>query len=124
MKKGLLLAIAVMFLLRAWVGAERRSGTLEMQLVTSFDFSSYPACGQGRSIYCIQGIRFYDADSNRRLAEVPVYAGMIGQQPIVTTVRVNSIPRHAYAVTVYRDDSGNPKEGLPGQVSSFHDGDH
>jgi hypothetical protein len=121
MKKTLIAAIAVMFLLRAWVGAEKGSGTLDMYVVTSFDFSSYPACGLGQRTYCIQAIRFYDPDSKMRLAEVSVPAGVTGPQSIVATVRVHSIPRHAYAVTVYRDDSGNLQEGLPGEVSTFHD---
>jgi hypothetical protein len=55
---------------------------------------------------------------------VSVRAGLTGPQPIVATVRVNSIPRHAYAVTVYLDDSGGLKEGLPGQVSTFDDLGH
>ncbi len=124
MKKTLIVAIAVMFLLHAWVSAERHAGTLNMYLVTSFHFSSYPACGLSRSSYCIQAIRFYDPDSKARLAEAPVRAGMTGPQLIVATVRVNSIPRHAYAVTVYLDNSGNRNEGLPGRVSSFDESCH
>ena len=124
MKKTLITAIAVIFLLRAWVRAERHAGPLDMSLVTSFNFSSYPACGRSRSSYCIQAIRFYDADSNARLAEVPVRGHMTGPQPIVATVRVHSIPRHAYAVTVYLDSNGSLKEGLPGQVSTLHDAGH
>jgi len=124
MKKTLLIVIAVMFLLRAWLGAERHAGTLDLSLVTSFNFSSYPACGLSRASYCIQAIRFYDADSGARLAEVPVNAGMAGPRRIVTTVRVNSIPRHAYAVTVYLDNGGILKEGPAGQVSTFDDAGH
>jgi len=124
MKKTLLIAVVVMFLLRAWLGAERHASTIDMYLVTSFNFSSYPACGAGRGRYCIQAIRFYDPDSSARLAEVPVHAGMTGAQRIVTTVRVNSIPRRAYAVTVYRVDGGILKEGPPGQVSTFDDAGH
>ena len=123
-KKTLLIVVAVMFLLRAWLGAERHAGTLDMRLVTSFNFSSYPACGLSRTSYCIQAIRFYDADSGARLAEVPAHAGMTGAQRIVTTVHVNSVPRHAYAVTVYRDDGGILKEGPPGEVSTFDDAGH
>jgi len=120
MKKTLLIVIVVMFLLRAWLGAERHAGVIDMRLMTSFNFSSYPACGlSGRN--CIQAIRFYDADSNVRLADVPAHAGMTGAQPIVATVRVSSVPRHAYAVTVYLDNRGALKEGLPGQVSTFDD---
>ena len=124
MKKTLLIGVAVMFLLRAWLGAEKHTGTQDMNLVTSFNFSSYPACGPGRTSYCIQAIRFYDADSNARLAEVAVNAGMRGAQRIVASVRVNSIPRRAYAVTVYPHGRGVFKEGLPGQVSTFDDASH
>ena len=124
MKKTLLIVISVMFLLRAWLGAERHAGTLDMYLVTSFNFSSYPACGASRTSNCIQAIRFYDADSNARLAEVTAPAGMTGAQRIVTTVRVNSVPRHAYAVTAYLDNGGTLREGPPGQVSTFDDASH
>jgi hypothetical protein len=119
MKKTLIVAITVIFLLHEWVSAERHAGTLKMNLVTSFDFSSYPACGPSRRSYCIQAIRFYDPDSKTRLAELPVSANLSGRQPIAATVRVHSIPRHAYAVTVYVDNSGRLREGLPGEVSTF-----
>jgi len=118
MKKMLLIAVVVMFLLRAWLGAERRASTLDMNLVTSFNFASYPACGAGRTSYCIQAFRFYDADSNARLAEVPA-AGMRGAQRIMATVRVNALPRRAYVVTVYPDEHGFLKEGPAGKVSTF-----
>jgi hypothetical protein len=124
MKKTLILAIAVMFILHAWVSAERHTGTLSMSIVTSFDFSRYPACGLSRNSYCIHAVRFYDSDSKTRLAEVPVSAAMNGIQPIVATIRVHSIPRHAYAVTVYLDNSGSLQEGFPGQVSTFDDSGH
>jgi hypothetical protein len=42
MKKTLIVAIVVMFLLHAWVNAERQARTLNMSLVTSFDFSGHP----------------------------------------------------------------------------------
>ena len=124
MKKTVIVAIVVMFLLRAWVAADRRAGTVSMNLVTRFDFSSYPACGLSRTSYCIKAIRFYDADSHSVLAEVPVRADMTGSHPIVATVRAHSLPRHAYAVTVYLDNSGDLNEGLPGPVSTFHDAGH
>jgi hypothetical protein len=124
MKKTLIVAIAVIFLLHAWVSAERHAGILNMNLVTSFDFSHYPACGLSRRGYCIQAIRFYDPDSKTRLAEVAVNADMTGQQRIVAAVRVHSIPRHAYAVTVYVDNSGRLREGLPGEVSTFDESGH
>jgi hypothetical protein len=120
MKKMLLIAVVVMSLLRAWLGAERLAGTLDMNLVTSFNFFSYPACGTGRSSYCIQAFRFYDADSQARLAEVPA-AGMRGAQRIVASLRVNAVPRRAYVVTVYPDDHGMLREGPPGKVSTFDD---
>ncbi|HVP52742.1 MAG TPA: hypothetical protein VMT05_11560 [Terriglobales bacterium] len=123
MKKMLLIAVVVMFLLRAWLGAERRASTLDMNLVTSFNFFSYPACGSGRTSYCIQAFRFYDADSQARLAEVPA-TGMRGAQRIVASVRVNAVPRRAYVVTVYPDDHGILKEGPPGKVSTFDDAGH
>ena len=124
MKKTLIIAISVMFLLHAWVSAEKHSGMLSAHLVTSFDFSLYPACGLGRSSYCIRAIRFYDPDSKMRLAEVPVSAGITGPQPIVATVHVSSIPRHAYAVSVYLDNTGSLREGLPGQVSTLNESGH
>ena len=118
MRKMLLIGVAVMFLLRAWLGAERRASTLDINLVTSFNFSRYPACGAGKTSYCIQAFRFYDADSNARLAEVPT-AGMRGAQPIVASVRLNAVPRHAYVVTVYPDEHGILREGAPRTVSTF-----
>jgi hypothetical protein len=124
MKKMLIAAIAVMVLLHEWVSAERHAGTFNMHLMTSFDFSRYPACGSNRNSYCIEAIRFYDPDSKERLAEVHVHSGMTVPHPIVAIVRVHSIPRHAYAVTVYLDDSGSLKEGLPGQVSTFDESGH
>jgi len=124
MKKTFLIVIAVMFLLRAWLGAERHVGTLDMYLVTSFNFSIYPACGLNRNSNCIQAIRFYDADSSARLAEVPAHANMTGAQRITTTVRVHSVPRHAYAATLYLDNNSILKEGSAGQVSESHDAGH
>jgi hypothetical protein len=123
MKKMLFVSVVVMFMLRVWLGAERRASTVDMNLVTSFNFSSYPACGAGRTSYCIQAFRFYDADSNARLAEVSA-AGMRGARRIMATVRVNSLPRRAYVVTVYPGDHGILKEGLPGKVSTFADAGH
>jgi len=124
MKRTLLIAIVVMFLLRAWMGADRHASVLDLSLVTSFDFSRYPSCGLSRTSHCIQAIRFYDADSGTRLAEVPISEGMAGAQRIATTVRLNSIPRHAYAVTLYRDSRGAIVEGGAGEVSTFDDAGH
>lgn len=71
MKKTLIVAIAVIFLLHAWVSAERQAGTTNMNLVTSFDFSKYPACGLSPRSYCIRAIRFYDPDSRRAWRKCP-----------------------------------------------------
>jgi hypothetical protein len=119
MKKAFVVAIAMVFLLRVWVSAERHPGTVDMHLVTNFDFSTYPACKASRNSYCIQAIRFYDADSSARLAEVTAGQGMLGPERIVVAIRVNSVPRRVYAVTVYQDGSGTSREGPPGQVSTF-----
>lgn len=118
-KKILIIAITVMLGLHAWVSAERHAGPVNMYLVTSFDFSQYPACSAGRTSYCIQAIRFYDPDSNLRLAEAAVPADVRSPRTVVASVRVHSIPLHAYAITVYRDGSGNLKEGAPGRVSTL-----
>ncbi len=45
--------------------------------------------------------------------------GATGAQSIGATVHARSTPRHVYSVTVYRDGTATPKEGFPGQVSSF-----
>ena len=119
MKKTVLVAIAMVFLLRAWLGAERHPGKLELNLVTSFDFAKYPACGMGKTSGCIQAIRFYDADSKVRLAEVPAPPGSRGPKQMVAAVNLSSIPRRAYTVTVYVDNGGVAKEGFPGRVSTF-----
>ena len=76
----------MMFLLHAWVSAERQAGTLNMHLVTSFDFSGYPACGLSRSSNCIQAIRFYDpmlrVGPNRTAKVVPVQSSEITRRHI------------------------------------------
>ena len=120
MKKTLLMLISSIFLL-AWVSADRHAATPNIKLVTSFDFSRYPACASTASSYCIQAVRFYDSDARTRLAEVLVSPGEIGPKSIVATVHTSSIlHRHVYAVALYRDGTSTPMEGLPGQVSSFH----
>ncbi len=120
MKKMLMTTvIASIFLLGAWVNADRHA-IANIYLVTSFDFSRYPACASAASSYCVQAIRFYDPDAHTRLAEVLVAPSASGPQTITATIRVSSsMPRHAYAVTVYRTGSATLREGLPGQVSSF-----
>jgi hypothetical protein len=42
MKKTFAVAIAMVFLLRVWVSAERHPGTVDMRLVTNFDFFELP----------------------------------------------------------------------------------
>jgi len=123
MKRTLLVAIAMVFILRAWLGAERHTRTLRLNLVTSFDFSKYPACGQRRTTSCVQAVRFYDADSKLRLADVVAPPQSRGSRQMVAAVDVSAVPRRAYAVTVYADNNGMTKEGSPGAVSRFHDGE-
>lgn len=120
MKKTLLMLIALTFLLTR-VSADRHAPTPNIELVTSFNFSRYPACASTASSYCIHAVRFYDSDSRTRLAEVPVSPGAVGPQSIVATVHASSVLHHqVYAVAVYRDGTATPIEGLPGEVSSFH----
>ena len=122
MKKKLLMLITSIFLLVSWVNADRHAARPDINLTTSFDFSRYPACASTSSSHCIQAVRFYDSDARTRLAEVLVSPGEIGPQSIVATVQVSSVLHHqVYAVTVYRDGTATPREGLPGQVSSFHE---
>jgi len=121
MNKTFAFAIALALLFTAWLRAERRELPLQMNLVTSFDFNSYPTCAAAGRSNCIQAIRFYDADSARLLAEVTVSDSMRGLQRIVGTATVRSIPHRAYAVTVYLDNSGRRQEGAPGPVSEFID---
>ncbi len=120
MTKSITFALAIVSALTTWLAAERKyhpATTLEM--VTSFDFASYPACRAGESGNCIRGIRFYDADSGQRLAEASVTANTMGRRRIVARASVSSVPRGIYAVTVYLDPSGQIKEGRPGEVSRF-----
>ena len=120
MRKKLLMLITSIFVLM-WVSPDRHAATPSVNLVTSFDFSRYPACASTASSYCIQAVRFYDPDARTRLAEVLVSPGANGSQSIVATVHVSSVlHHHVYAVTVYRDGTATPREGLPGQVSSLH----
>ena len=119
MRKTLLMLVSI-FLLASWVSADRHSATPNMYFVTTFDFSRYPVCRSSASRYCIQAVRFYDQDARTQLAEVLVSPEKTGAQSIGATIHVRSTPRHVYAVTVYRDGTATPREGLPGQVSSFH----
>jgi len=121
MNKTFASAIVLALLLTVWLSAEKRELSLQMNLVTSFDFDSYPTCAAARRSNCIQAIRFYDADSAKLLAEVPVSYSMTGLQRIVGTATVRSIPHRAYAVTVYLDNNSRRQEGAPGPVSEFID---
>lgn len=89
-----------------------------MYLVTSFDFGRYPSCDSAQNANCVLAIRFYDADSNRRLAEVGTTA-LRGRQRIVATAKSDTAPRRVYAVTVYRDNSRERQEGPRGQTSEW-----
>src|SRR3974377_961934 len=100
MTKSITFALGIVLALTTWLAADKRyhpSAGLEM--VTSFDFAAYPACRSGQSSNCIQGIRFYDADSGQRLADAPVAAAMIGRRQVVARTHVSSVPRGIYAVT-------------------------
>ncbi len=105
--------------LAIWLSAEKRGLPVRMKFVTTFDFGRYPACAAPGQDNCIQAIRFYDADSARLLAEVPVGNTMTGAQRIAGTVMLGFIPRHAYAVTLYWDETGRRQEGPRGQISEF-----
>ena len=118
MKKPMILAFAILTAFSALLFAGRRPVVHEMYLVTTFDFARYPACDLDHSTNCILAIRFYDADSNQRLAQVGTLA-MRGPQRIVAMAEAGTLPQRAYAVTVYLDTDGDPKEGPPGQTSEL-----
>ena len=123
MSKTITFACAIVLALTTWLFAERQqhasTAAYTLKMVTSFDFTAYPACGSGQGRNCIQGIRFYAADSGQRLAETPVSTNMSGRTQIIATVRVGSVPQGIYAVTVYLDSSGQIKEVPPGEISRF-----
>jgi len=122
MTKSITFAIAIVLALTTWLAAERKyHPPMAMDIVTSFDFGMYPACHSGKGSNCIQSIRFYDAESGQRLADAPVTASMTERSQIIARVHVSSVPRGIYAVTVYRDLSGQTKEGRPGEISRFRD---
>ena len=118
MRTPITFTLAIVVACSVWLFAEKREAA-GMYLVTSFDFARYPACQAGRNSNCILAIRFYDADSNRRLAEVETGTAMRGRQAIVAKAKAGAMPHRAYAVTVYRDSSGSEKEGPRGQTSEF-----
>jgi hypothetical protein len=120
MNKSITFSLAIVMVFTAWlVEAKKNEAAHDMYLLTSFDFASYPACQAKRNSDCILAIRFYDADSNQRLAEVETTAAMRGRQTIVGQANAASIPRRAYAVTVYLDDAGVRQEGPRGQISEL-----
>jgi len=119
MKRMLLLLGAVVLLLTAWLGAAKSAPLVDLSLVTTFDFSRYPACSADQTLYCIQAIRFYDADSGAQLAEVPVEHRAARAERIAATLHTAWLPRRVYAVTLYRDSGGTLQEGAAGEVSSF-----
>ena len=122
MTKLITFALAMVLALTTWLAAERKyHPPITLEMVTSFDFNAYSGCRSGQSSSCIQGIRFYDADSGQRLADATVTASMIGRRQIIARVHVSSVPRGIYAVTLYLDPSGQMKEGQPGEVSRFRD---
>src|SRR5205814_9653919 len=94
-----------------------REGVGTVRLVTSFDFTDHPPCSSSNVRNCMKGIRFYDADSHLSLAEVEARANMTGQQSIIGTARLSSVPYRVYAVTVYLDNNGHLSEGPRGQIS-------
>jgi hypothetical protein len=120
-KKPMTLALAIVVACSVWLFAEKREAAPGMYLVTSFDFTRYPACQDSGNSNCIQAIRFYDADSNQRLAEVETNARMRGTQRIIGKAKAGAMPHRAYAVTVYLDSGGNWKEGPRGQTTELRE---
>ena len=121
MNKPMTLALAIVVACSVWLFADKREAAPGMYLVTSFDFARYPVCQASGNSNCIMAIRFYDADSNRRLAEVETNAGMRGTQRIMAKANAGAMPHRAYAVTVYLDSDGSRKEGLRGQTTELRE---
>jgi hypothetical protein len=119
MKKLMTLTFAIIVACSVWLFAEKRESAPSMYLVTSFDFERYPVCRANRNSNCILAIRFYDADSNQRLAEVETNPRMRGTQRILAKAEAGAIPHRAYAVTVYLDRGGSEKEGPRGQTTEL-----
>jgi hypothetical protein len=119
--KSITFALAIVVAFSVWLVAANKEVAPEMYLVTSFDFSRYPACQSSRNSNCILAIRFYDADSYQRLAEVEMTARMRGMQRIVGNAKADAMPHRAYAVTVYLDHLGNRNEGPRGQTTELRD---
>jgi hypothetical protein len=119
MTKAVTFAIAIVFTLSLWLRAEKKQHIFTIYLQTSFDFTDHAPCGLDKTASCIQVIRFYDADSGQLLAGAAASANIPGPEAIIGTANVSSIPRRVYAVTVYLDNTGAVKEGLPGQVTEL-----
>jgi len=120
-KKPMTLALAIVVACSVWLFAEKREAAPGMYLVTRFDFARYPVCQHSGNGNCILAIRFYDADSNQRLAEVETNARMRGTQVIVGKAKAGAMPHRAYAVTVYLDSDGSRKEGPRGQTTELRE---
>jgi hypothetical protein len=119
MKKPVTLVLAIIVACSVWLFAEKRESAPGMYLVTSFDFDRYPVCQPSRNSNCILAIRFYDPDSNRRLAEVETNPKMRGTQRLIAKSGAGALPHQAYAVMVYLDSGGSEKEGPRGQITEF-----
>jgi hypothetical protein len=120
-KKPMTLALAIVVACSVWLFAEKREGAPGMYLITSFDFARYPVCQPSGNRNCILAIRFYDADSNQKLAEVETNARMRGAQRIMAKANAGAAPHRAYAVTVYLDNRGSLKEGPRGQTTELRE---
>jgi hypothetical protein len=120
-KKPMTLALAIMVACSVWLFAEKREAASGTYLVTRFDFARYPVCQQSENSNCILAIRFYDADSNQRLAEVVTNERMRGTQVIVGKAKAGAMPHRAYAVTVYLDSDGSRKEGPRGEITELRE---
>ncbi len=119
MKISMSLAFAIVLAFSIVLFAGKGRTAPEMYLITSFDFRRYPACALDIQHNCVVGIRFYDADSRQRLADVET-TGMAGPQTIVAVAKPGTTPRRVYAVTVYLDSDQHRKLGAPGETSEFH----
>jgi hypothetical protein len=120
-KKPITLTLAIVLVCCVWLFAENREGAREMYLITSFDFSRHPVCEPSRNNNCILAIRFYDGDTNQRLAEVETNARMRGTQRIMAKAHAGAMPQRAYAVTVYLGSGGSRKEGPRGQITELRE---
>lgn len=119
MRTARLIALVFAFAMSLVVVAQTIEDVSTLYLVTHFDFTGYPACTSSASRSCIQGIRFYDADSNALLVEVEAKATMTGQERIVGVAKLSQRPQRVYAVTLYVDHEGRLEEGPRGPITEF-----